>query len=213
MAESRGCSNMIDAEFTDALASSAPVPGGGGAAAYAGALAAALGAMVGNITVGKPKFAEVADEMRGSIAELDAARAHLFELIEADAKAFSELAATWKLPRETEEEQKARHRAEQSALIGACEVPLGIMGVCAEIIRVDEFLANNASKLVLSDVGASAILAKAALEAAALNVRINTNLMDDAGLAAKLNGECEQLLGEPCATAQALYDKVAYAIK
>ena len=203
---------MADAEFTDALASSAPVPGGGGAAAYAGALAAALGAMVGNITAGKPKFADVADEMRASIAALDASRAHLFELIESDAKAFSGLAAAWKLPRETEEEQADRRRAEQSALVDACEVPLRIMRVCAEIVSVDEFLAGNASKLVLSDVGASAILAKAALEAAALNVRINTSLMDDADRAAQFNDECAQLLGEPCVTAQAIYDKVACAI-
>ena len=66
---------MVNTEFVDALASDAAVPGGGGGAAYAGALAAALGAMVGNITAGKPKFADVADDMRASVVELDAARA------------------------------------------------------------------------------------------------------------------------------------------
>ena len=203
---------MVNTEFVDALASDAAVPGGGGGAAYAGALAAALGAMVGNITAGKPKFADVADDMRASVVELDAARARLLELIDEDAEAFSRLAATWKLSRATGEEKAARH-AEQAALVGACEVPLRIMRVCAAVIESDEFLANNASKLVLSDVGASAILAKGALQAAALNVHINTNLMDDAAQAAAFNEECAQLLTQPCDAAQAIYDKVAAAIK
>ena len=183
---------MVNTEFVDALASDAAVPGGGGGAAYAGALAAALGAMVGNITAGKPKFADVADDMRASVVELDAARTRLLELIDEDAEAFSRLAATWKLSRATGEEKAARHAAEQAALVGACEVPLRIMRVCAAVIESDEFLANNASKLVLSDVGASAILAKGALQAAALNVHINTNLMDDAVQAAAFNEECAQ---------------------
>ncbi len=204
---------MVNTEFVDALASSAPAPGGGGGAAYAGALAAALGAMVGNITAGKPKFADVANEMRASVSSLDAIREQLFELIDADAEAFSQLAATWKLPRATEEEKAARHAAEQSALVGACEVPMRIMRACAEVIAVDEFLVENAGKLVLSDVGASAILAKAALEAAALNVRINANLMDDAAAVAALNEECERLLTKPTIAAQAIYDKVAAAIE
>ncbi len=204
---------MVNTEFVDALASAESVPGGGGGAAYAGALAAALGAMVGNITAGKPKFADVAEEMRASVAALDAARAQLFELIDADAEAFSQLAATWKLPRATEEEKAARHAAEQAALVGACDVPMRIMRVCASVIETDEFLASNASKLVLSDVGASAILAKGALQAAALNVHINTNLMDDADRASMLNSECAELLGAPCDAAQAIYDKVAAAIR
>lgn len=204
---------MVNTEFLDALASDAAVPGGGGGAAYAAALAAALGAMVGNIMAGKPKFADVADDMRASVVELDAARARLLELIDEDAETFSQLAATWKLSRATEEEKAARHAAEQAALVGACEVPLRIMRVCAAVIESDEFLANNASKLVLSDVGASAILAKSALQAAALNVHINTNLMDDAVQAAAFNEECAQLLTQPCDAAQAIYDKVAAAIK
>lgn len=204
---------MVNTEFVDALASDAAVPGGGGGAAYAGALAAALGAMVGNITARKPKFADAADDMRASVAGLDAARARLLELIDEDAEAFSRLAATWKLPRATEEEKVARHAAEQAALVGACEVPLDIMGECARIIEVADFLAKNCSKLVLSDVGASAILSKAALRAAALNVYINTNLMDDAAQAAAFNEECAQLLTQPCDAAQAIYDKVAAAIK
>lgn len=203
---------MVNTEFVDALASDAPVPGGGGGAAYAGALAAALGAMVGNIMAGKPKFADVADDMRASVAALDAARTRLFELIDEDAEAFSRLAATWKLPRATEEEKVARHAAEQAALVGACEVPLDIMGECARIIEAADFLAKNCSKLVLSDVGASAILAKAALQAAALNVHINTNLMDDAVQAAAFNERCENLLGESCAAAQKIYDEVAWAL-
>lgn len=108
---------MVNTEFVDALASDAAVPGGGGGAAYAGALAAALGAMVGNITAGKPKFADIADDMRASVVELDAARTRLLELIDEDAEAFSRLAATWKLSRATEEEKAARPCGRAS---GAC---------------------------------------------------------------------------------------------
>ena len=191
-----------------------PIVGGAGRTVLGIAIApAALGAMVGNIMAGKPKFADVADDMRASVVELDAARARLLELIDEDAEAFSRLAATWKLSRATGEEKAARYAAEQAALVGACEVPLRIMRVCAAVIESDEFLANNASKLVLSDVGASAILAKGALQAAALNVHINTNLMDDAVQATAFNEECAQLLTQPCDAAQAIYDKVAAAIK
>ena len=107
---------MVNAEFVDALASDAAVPGGGGGAAYAGALAAALGAMVGNITAGKPKFADVADDIRASVVELDAARTRLLELIDEDAEAFSRLAATWKLSRATEEERPRAMRPSKRRL-------------------------------------------------------------------------------------------------
>ena len=204
---------MVNTEFADALASDAPAPGGGGGAAYAGALAAALGSMVGNITAPKPKYADISDEMRACVARLDALRAELFELIDADAQEFGKLAATWKLPRETQEEKDTRAAAQQQALVGACSVPLQIMRACAAVIAEDAWLCENAPKLVLSDVGASAILAKGALQAAALNVHINVTSMADEAQKAAFAREAAELLAQPCDTAQAIYDKVAASIQ
>ena len=83
---------MVDTEFVEALASKAPTPGGGGASAYAGALASALASMVGNLTVGKKKYADVEERMRAELVELDDTRAHLLSLIDEDARAFEPLA-------------------------------------------------------------------------------------------------------------------------
>lgn len=203
---------MVNTEFVDALASAAPVPGGGGAAAYAGALAAALGSMVGNITAGKPKFADVEPQMRQAVATLGELQAELLQLIDADAKAFSALAACWKMPKATEDEKAARHAAEQAALNGACLVPIDIMHACERIIEIDAFLADSASRLVLSDVGASAIMAQAAIKAASLSVSINTTLMDDKAAAQAHNDECARLLKVADEKAQKIFDYVAEVV-
>ena len=95
---------MYDTSFIDELASAAPTPGGGGASAYAGALAAALAAMVGNLTVGKKSYADVEDEVRSSLVRLDALRARLVAYVDEDARAFEPLAACYRMPKETSEE-------------------------------------------------------------------------------------------------------------
>lgn len=187
---------MVDTTFTDALSSKAPVPGGGGASAYAGALAAGLGSMVAHLTIGKKKFLDRDAELKEALASFDACRAELLALIDADAEAFAALADTWKMPKETEEQQAARHAAEQRALDGACDVPMRIMCVCARVIEADAYVAHNGSHLALSDAGASAILAKASLEAASLNVYINTSLMDDCEKARALEEECDALIAQ-----------------
>lgn len=200
---------MIDTKFTDDLASKAPVPGGGGASAYAGALAAALGSMVANLTIGKPKFADREQVLQETLARLDAYRSELISLIEGDAEAFSKLAACWKMPKGTEEERACRSRAEQEALHAACEVPLSIMRVCARVVEADEYLVLNSAKLALSDVGASAVLAKAALEAASLNVFINTGLMEDSAKALAYEEEANGLIEKTAPAA----DKVHAAVR
>ena len=203
---------MIDTSFLDDMASAAPTPGGGGAAAYAGALAAALGSMVGNITAAKPKFAGVADDLRETVRRLDDCRAALVGLVDDDAQAFSALAATWKMPRETDAQKAERAEAEQRALIGACDVPMQIMRVCAKVIELDGMLAENASRLAISDVGASAILAKAALQAAALSVYVNTSLMADADQARAYEREVRELMRGFSDSADMAYDVVLHEI-
>lgn len=200
---------MIDKTFTDELASAAPTPGGGGASAYAGALAAALASMVCNLTVGKPAFAQVDQEIRTILATLESCQEHLLSLIDADAHAFAALAATWKMPKETPAQKEMRRVAGQAALVGACDVPIQIMRICAKVIELNDFLMKNSSKLALSDVGASAILAKGAMQAAELNVRINTALMEDENLAAAYQAEAAELIRVFTAQADEVYYSVA----
>lgn len=199
---------MLDTEFIDALASKAPTPGGGGASAYAGALASALASMVGNLTVGKKKYAEVEERVQSELLELDDTRLRLLELVQADADAFAPLAAAYGMPRGTDEEAAAQKAALQHALVDACEVPLEIMRQCVQVVESCVFLAKHGSVMAVSDAGAGAVLAKAALLAASLNVRINIGSMDDAARAAAYRDEMGDLIAAGSALADDVYDDV-----
>ncbi len=196
---------MVNTDFLDALASKAPTPGGGGAAAYAGALAAALTSMVGELTVGKKRYAEVEGQVRSELRELDVTRGRLVALIDADAAAFAPLAAAYGMPRETPEEQAAKDAALQAALVEACEVPLEIMRQCVLVAESCDFMARHGSVMAVSDAGAAAVLAKAALQAASLNVVINVGSMADAERAARYADEADMLLDAGCAQADAVF--------
>lgn len=169
----------LDTEFLDRLASADPAPGGGGASAYAGALAAALAAMVGNLAVGKPKYA---DEQEGILASLDRLaqlREHLLQLVDADAQAYLPLNQAYRLPRDTEEQAAARREAIQQALGPACDIPLEIMKACSKIIDEADYLAHHGSRLAVSDAGAAAVLARGALVSAAMNIFLNMESISD----------------------------------
>ena len=200
---------MVDTTFLDELASSAPTPGGGGAAAYAGALAAALASMVGNLTTGKARYAEYEDQTQAELANLENYRAHLLELIDADAQAFKPLAATYSMPRETSEQQQARETAMQTALIGACDVPLEIMRTCTQVMESCIFFAEHGSRLALSDAGAAAVLAKAALLTASLNLYINVGSMTDPSLADHYRTEANALITRGNHLTKTAYNQVA----
>lgn len=199
---------MVDTEFVEALASAAPTPGGGGASAYAGALASALASMVGNLTVGKKKYAAVEECVQSELVELADTRRRLLELIGEDARAFEPLAAAYRLPRVTEEEAAAQQAALQAALVDACEVPLEIMRQCVEVVESCVFLARHGSVMALSDAGAAAVLAKAALQAASLNVVINIGSMADADRAASYRNDMEDLLAAGVPLADEVYGEV-----
>lgn len=199
---------VVDTEFIEALASKAPTPGGGGASAYAGALASALASMVGNLTVGKKKYADVQDRVQAELLELEGTRIRLLELIDADAEAFAPLAAAYGMPRGTEEEAAAQAAALQAALVDACEVPLQIMRQCVLVIESCVFMARHGSAMALSDAGAAAVLAKAALMAAGLNVRINIGSMADGARAAAYRDEMEDLIAAGGALADDVYADV-----
>lgn len=184
---------MYDTAFLDDLASAAPVPGGGGASAYMGALACALASMVGNLTVGKKTYADVEDDVCASLARLGALRGRLVELVDEDARAFEPLAAAYRLPKATPEEAAVKNAALQQALIGACEVPLAIMRTVAEVVDEADYLAKHGSKMARSDAGVAAACARAASEGASLNIYINCASLDDAGRAASYREETDRL--------------------
>ncbi len=186
--------NMVDTEFIEALASKAPTPGGGGASAYAGALASALASMVGNLTVGKKKYAAVEERVQAELLALEATRLRLLELIDGDAAAFAPLAAAYGMARDTDEAAAAQRAALQVALVDACEVPLEIMRQCVQVIESCVFMAKHGSVLALSDAGAAVMLAKAALLSASLNVRINIGSMADKARAKAYRDQMEDLI-------------------
>ena len=185
--------NMSIRQFTDALASSAPVPGGGGASALCGALAAALGSMVCNLTVGKKKYADVEEEVKETLQTTEALRTELLALIREDAEAFEPLSRAYSLPRETEEEIRLRDTVMEEALRRAGETPLRMMRAAAKLVPPLRFLSEKGSRLVVSDVGVAAYFARAALEGAALNVYINTRLMKDRSFAEAMEREADEL--------------------
>ena len=194
-------------EFVAALASSAPTPGGGGAAALVGAIGAALGNMVGALTVGKNKYAGVEPEIRSLMAECDSLQTALLDQVAADAECFAPLARAYSIPRDDPE----REAVLEKATLNACSVPLEIMRLCARAIEMTEAFAQKGSRLALSDAGCAAILCKAALQAASLNVFINTGALRDRTAADELNARANGYLAA-CETADAVFAQVRAAL-
>ena len=166
--------NETVSSFTALLASSAPVPGGGGASAMAGALGAALGEMVANLTFGKKKYAAAEPEIREACARLTALREEMLEAIDGDAEAFAPLAAAYGVPDPGEKAAAIR-----KALPAAIEAPLTAMEKMAAALTPLRVIAEKGSRLAVSDAAAAAALLESALRAMSLNVFINTASLGD----------------------------------
>ena len=179
-------------DFITVLSGKSPVPGGGGAAALAGAIGIALGNMVGSLTVGKKTYAAVEEDIIQCKKKADDITARLLDLVEKDAKAFEPLSAAYGMPKSTPEEIEKKAEVMEAALVGACEVPLEIMRTCAEAINLIETFAEK-GRLAISDAGVGAAFCKAALQGASLNVYINTKSMADKEVAASYNKEADEL--------------------
>ena len=200
-------------EFTHRLSSKEPVPGGGGAAALAGALGAALGGMVANLTIGKPKYADVEDEIQGLKVAAYRIQTELIALIEKDAEVFAPLAGAYRMASETESEKAEKERVMQACLKQAALAPLEIMEKCAETFPLLEKLAEKGSVLAVSDAGCAAVLSKAAMQAAWLNVRINIRLIKDETFAAETDARGCALLEENLRRADMIYESVEERLK
>ena len=200
-------------QFLAELSGSAPVPGGGGTAALAGALGVALGRMVGSLTTGKKKYAAVEADIEVLNAHADQLRTELVQLVQMDADAFAPLAEAYRLPKDTPEQAARKAEALEAALVKASDVPLQVMHRCAEGITLVEQYAAKGSVMAVSDAGCAAALCKAALQAASLNVFINTKLMKDRTLAGRLNAQAEELLGQYVPRADAVYETVTNQLR
>ena len=197
------------ASFTEVLASPAPVPGGGGASALAAAIGISLGDMVGELTVGKKKYADVEDDVRSLMERSQALRVRFLELVDADAEAFAPLAKAYGIPKDDPD----RAQIMENALKVACSVPMDIMRACGEALDIIEEFAAKGSKLAISDAGCGAILCKAAMQAASLNVFINTKSMKDRDCAAALEEEANALLAKYTALGDTIFEAVTDKIR
>lgn len=190
--------------FADALASKASVPGGGGAAAMAGALGIALCSMAGSFTTGKKKFAAVEEDVQRMLADGEALRIRLLELVDADAEAFEPLSRAYSIPKD----DPSRAKSMEEAALNACKAPAEMVRCCGKALILLEEMLEKGSKMLISDVGCGALLCKAAMESAALNVFVNTGMLKDRETAAKLEQEVDDALR----TYLPLADKIAASV-
>lgn len=183
-------------EFLDRLASPEPTPGGGSVAALTGALAAGLVSMVCYLTIGRQKYAEVEEEMRQVLLRSEALRRRLQELVQEDMEAYGELAAAYKLPRESEEAKAVRRQAIQRALVRATEVPLEVATVAREVLALAQTVAEKGNRLAVSDAGIAGVLGEAAVRAAGFNVWINLASSEDSAYRSRMEKRLQQVLEE-----------------
>ncbi|HVZ77285.1 MAG TPA: glutamate formimidoyltransferase, partial [Gemmatimonadaceae bacterium] len=182
------------AGFVGAVASSSPTPGGGSAAAHAGALGAALAQMVAGLTVGRKKYAAVDAEMREVAQQAAALVTELSALVERDAGAYTTVSAAYKLPRDTDAQAAARDAAITEALLGASSVPLESARACVKVCELALVVAQKGNANAVSDAGVAALLGEAACRAAAYNVRINVAALSDKSRGAALVQEARELV-------------------
>lgn len=179
-------------DFAAELSSAAPVPGGGSVSALVGALGTCLASMVGRLTAGKAKYADVEEEVLALTEEADEVSRALLALIDADAEAFAPLSRAYGIPKS----DPARFTIMEDALRGACEPPLETMRIVCRAVEIHARMARIGSRLALSDAGVGAAMCRAALQSTSMNVFINTRLMSDRDRAASIEAEADALMGK-----------------
>lgn len=199
-------------EFVEVLASKSAVPGGGGAASLVGAIGMALGSMVCNLTIGKKKYAEYEESIKEILAKAGDIEKKLLSMIDEDAENFLPLSKAYGLPTSTEEEKKIKEETMEKALKVACEVPINIVRVCFDAIKLHEDLVDKGSRLAISDVGVGVQCLRAAILSGQLNVVININSIKDKEYVAKVKNEVDTLVEEGVKICDEVYAKVEKAL-
>ena len=200
-------------DFVEILSTKAPVPGGGGASALVGAIGTALGNMVGSLTVGKKKYADVEADIIALKEKADALQKDFLHLVEEDARVFEPLSKAYGMPKDTVEEKAEKARVMEIVLKDACSVPMEIMKKCCEAIDIIEEFAEKGSVIALSDAGVGAAFCKAALLGASLNVFINTKSMTNRDYAEALNREAEDMIATYSEKADTVFESVTNRLK
>ena len=195
-------------EYLEVLSSKAPVPGGGGASALAGALGNALGQMVVNLTVGKKKYAEVEEEMQEYLERLKTMQQELLHLSDRDAEVFAPLAECYRLPSATPEEKEHKETVMEEKLLDASMVPVEIMEKALELLEILDVLADKGSRMAVSDVGVAVQFARTALLGAVMNVYINTKSMKNREKAEEINQKAKRMIKIGTSQADEIYEKV-----
>ena len=199
-------------DFIEVLASKAAVPGGGGAAALAGAIGMALGSMVCNLTTGKKKYAQYEEAIQEILVKAAKLQEELLSMIDKDAEGFYPLSKAYGLPTSTEEEKQYKSETMEKCLKVACEVPMNIVRLCFDSIKLHEELVDKGSKLAISDVGCGVQCLRAAILSAQLNVIINVNSMKDREYAEQIEKECNELVQDGVKICDEVYQKVLVAL-
>ena len=194
--------------FLDELASDAPTPGGGGAAALAGAMGAALVSMVCNLTIGKKNYEAVSEDLKETLEQAEALRAELTKGIDEDVVAFNTLMGAYGLPRGSDEEKAKRSEAIQTALKTATLAPLHTCQICYDVIVLSKEAADKGNLNVISDAGVAVLAANAGLRSCALNVFINAKSIKDRDFAEKQLAAVNALLAKAGSETEAVYQTV-----
>ena len=178
-----------------------------------GALGTALCSMVGNLTVGRKKYAQYEADVKRMLEKGAAVQERLLDLVDKDAEAFEPLSKAYGMPRETEEEKAEKARVMEIVLKDACSVPMEIMEKCCEAIELIKEFAAKGSALAISDAGVGAAFCKAALEGASLNVYINTKSMKNREYAEELNAKADAMLAKYPPMADEIFASVLGRLK
>jgi formiminotetrahydrofolate cyclodeaminase len=200
-------------EFIKSLASKEPVPGGGGASALGGAIGCSLGAMVGNLTLGKKKYADVQEGLKDLLFRTQCLTDELLVLIDKDAEAFLPLSKAYSLPNTTDKEKAYRDEVMEKVLYEACLVPVQIMEKAHEMICLQEEYADKGTRIAISDVAVGVQFLRSAILGASVNVYINTRSMKNRDTANDLNRHCDDLIDDGVKRADAVYNAVLKVIR
>jgi len=195
-------------DFNDVLASKAPVPGGGGAAAMGGAIGMALSNMVGNLTIGKKKYADVEEEVKDLVAKGSVIIQKLETLVDKDAEVFEPLSKAYGLPKNTPEEKAYKEKTMEDCCKTACSVPMEIMRNAYAGIKLHERMGQIGTMIAISDVGCGVAFMKAALVSGSLNVIINLNTIKDQDFVNKTREEMNTLLKDGTRIADETFELV-----
>ena len=190
--------------FTELLASSSAVPGGGGASALVGAIAIALGDMVGELTVGKKKYADVEEEIEELMIKAQDLRVEFLNCINDDARAFEPLSKAYGLPKD----EPGRDEILEKCLKDAAAAPLKVFDLCCVSVELLKEFGEKGSKLMISDAATGIAFARGALYGAAVNVRVNTRLMKDREYAQQLDAHIADKLNVYSRVCDEVYESI-----